>query len=202
MSELANSINGNGNGNHDPERLFIISVLTENKSGLLNAITIIFTRRKINIESINVSQSEVSGVSRYTIVVKLTRERAEKVVKQIRKLIEILGVFLYEEEETHFQEMALYKVPLEPFLNDSTNRVEKLIRDNYARILVIEREYIIIEKTGRKQETQKLFEELKEFGVSEFVRSGRISISKSKRRTETFLRELEELSSVSSTREN
>ncbi len=184
----------------DTERTFIISVLTENKSGLLNAITIIFTRRKINIESINVSESEVSGVSRYTIVVKLTRDKAEKLVKQIRKLIEVLGSFLYEEDETHYQEMALYKVPLEPFLNDSQNTVEKLIRDNFARILVIEREYIIIEKTGRKSETQKLFEELKAFGVSEFVRSARVSISKSKRRTERFLEELEELSVKSSTK--
>jgi acetolactate synthase-1/3 small subunit len=148
-----------------------------------------------------VSESEVAGVSRYTIVVKITRERAEKLVKQVRKLIEVLGAFLYEEEDTHFQELALYKVPLEPFLNDSNNRVEKLIRDNFARILVIEREYIIIEKTGRKSETQKLFEELKEFGVSEFVRSGRISISKSKRRTETFLKELEELSANSLVKE-
>jgi acetolactate synthase-1/3 small subunit len=191
----------NLNGYSTEVKLFVISVLTENKSGLLNAITIIFTRRKINIESINVSESEVAGVSRYTIVVKITRERAEKLVKQVRKLIEVLGAFLYEEEDTHFQELALYKVPLEPFLNDSNNRVEKLIRDNFARILVIEREYIIIEKTGRKSETQKLFEELKEFGVSEFVRSGRISISKSKRRTETFLKELEELSANSLVKE-
>ena len=187
----------NSNGYSTDVKQLIISILTENKSGLLNAITIIFTRRKINIESINVSESEVAGVSRYTIVVKITRERAEKLVKQIRKLIEVLGAFLYEEEDTHFQELALYKVPLEPFLNDSNNRIEKLIRDNFARILVIEREYIIIEKTGRKSETQKLFEELKQFGVSEFVRSGRISISKSKRRTETFLKELEELSANS-----
>ncbi len=189
------------NGNSAEVKLYVISVLTENKSGLLNAITIIFTRRKINIESINVSESEVAGVSRYTIVVKITRERAEKLVKQIRKLIEVLGAFLYEEEDTHFQELALYKVPLEPFLNDSNNRIEKLIRDNFARILVIEREYIIIEKTGRKSETQKLFEELKAYGVSEFVRSGRISISKSKRRTETFLKELEELSANSLVKE-
>src|SRR3712207_1020368 len=98
----------NQNGYSTDVKLFIISVLTENKSGLLNAITIIFTRRKINIESINVSESEVSGVSRYTIVVKITREKAEKLVKQIRKLIEVLGAFLYEEEDTHFQELALY----------------------------------------------------------------------------------------------
>jgi acetolactate synthase I/III small subunit len=179
----------------DPERFFIISVLTENKSGLLNAITIIFTRRKINIESINVSESEVTGVHRYTIVVKLTRERVEKVVKQIRKLIEVLGAFLYEEEDTHFQEMAMYKVPLEAFMGSSD--LEKLMRAHFARVVVIEREYVIIEKTGRKSETRQLYEELKPFGLLEFVRSGRISISKSKRKTETFLKELEELSANS-----
>lgn len=186
----------NGNGHtHDPERLFIISVLTENKSGLLNAITIIFTRRKINIESINVSESEVAGVSRYTIVVKMTRERVEKVIKQIRKLIEVLGTFLYEEEDTHFQELAMYKIPLEAFMDG--NQLEKLLRAHFARVIAIEREYVIIEKTGIKAETRKLYEELKPFGLLEFVRSGRISISKSKRKTETFLKELEELSTNS-----
>lgn len=183
------------NNNHSEERFFTISVLTENKSGLLNGVTIIFTRRKINIESINVSESEVEGVSRYTIVVKMTREKAENVVKQIRKLIEVLGAFLYEVEDTYFQEMALYKVPTEIFMNG--NKIEQIVRDNYARILVIERDYIIIEKTGHKNEIKKLFDMLKPYGILEFVKSARISISKSKRKTETFLQELEEASSNS-----
>ena len=177
---------------HDPVRTFIISVLTENRSGLLNAITIIFTRRKINIESINVSESEVAGVSRFTIVIELTRERAEKAVKQIRKIIDVLGAFLYEEADTHFQEMALYRVPLEAFMNGS--HLEELIRRYFARVLVIERDYVIIEKTGHRQDIRNLYEELKPFGLLEFVQSARVSISKSKRRTETFLEELEALS--------
>ncbi len=184
------------NNNHNSaERFFTISVLTENKSGLLNGVTIIFTRRKINIESINVSESEVEGVSRYTIVIKSTRQKAENVVKQIRKLIEVLGAFLYEVEDTYFQEMALYKVPTEIFMNG--NKIEQIVRDNYARILVIERDYIIIEKTGHKNEIAKLFDMLKPYGILEFVKSARISISKSKRKTETFLQELEEASSNS-----
>lgn len=183
------------NFNDSEERSFTISVLTENKSGLLNGVTIIFTRRKLNIESINVSESEVEGVSRYTIVVRTTREKAENVVKQIRKLIEVLGAFLYEEKETHFQEMALYKVPTEIFMNG--NKIEQIVRDNYARILVVEREYIIIEKTGHKNDIKKLFDMLKPHGILEFVRSARISISQSKRKTETFLQELEEASSDS-----
>ncbi len=169
---------------------FTISILTENRAGLLAAVTNVFTRRKLNIEMINVSASEIPGVSRYTIVLTTTREQVEKVVKQIRRHIDVLGAFVYTEDEIHYQEIALYKVPTKIFLGGV--EVEKIIRNNNARILVIEKDYIVIEKTGHKEETKKLFDILQEFGVDEFVRSGRIVITKSKRKTETFLQELEE----------
>lgn len=168
---------------------FTLSVLTEDLPGLLNSVTIIFTRRKLNIEMINVSASEVSGVSRYTIVCTTTRDQIEKVVKQIRKHVDVLGAFVYEEDEIHYQEIALYKVPTRIFFEGV--EMEKIVRANNARILVIEPDYIVIEKTGHKDETQKLFDILKPYGVLEFVRSGRVSISRSKRKTETFLEELE-----------
>ncbi len=173
----------------DVEKQFTISILTEDKPGLLNAVTIVFTRRKLNIEMINVSASEVAGVSRYTIVCTTTKERVEKLVSQIRKHIDVLGAFVYEEDEIHYQEIALYKVPTKIFLGGV--EVEKIIRANNARILVIEKDYIIIEKTGLKNETQQLLDILKQYGVLEFVRSGRVAISRSKRKTETFLEELE-----------
>lgn len=169
---------------------FTISILTENRAGLLATVTNVFTRRKLNIEMINVSASEIPGVSRFTIVLTTTREQVEKVVKQIRKHIDVLGAFVYTEDEIHYQEIALYKVPTKIFLGGV--EVEKIIRNNNARILVIEKDYIVIEKTGHKQETKKLFDILQEFGVLEFVRSGRIVITKSKRKTETFLQELED----------
>lgn len=168
---------------------YTISVLSEDRPGLLNRVTIIFTRRKLNIESINVSTSEVPGVSRYTLVVNTTKDQAEKVVNQIRKLIEVLGAFVYEEDEIYYQEIALYKVPTKIFLHG--NKIENLVRSNNARILVIEEDYIVIEKTGHKHETQQLFNLLNEYGVLEFVRSGRVAISKSKRRTQHYLDELE-----------
>ena len=171
------------------EKHYTISILTEDKPGLLNTVTIVFTRRKLNIEMINVSASEVEGVSRYTIVLTTTKDQVEKVVKQIRKHVDVLGAFVYEEDEIHYQEIALYKVPTEIFIGSV--EVERIVRANNARILVIEKDYIVIEKTGHKHETAALFETLKEFGVLEFVRSGRISVSKSKRKTETFLKELE-----------
>jgi len=170
-----------------------LSVLTEDKSGLLNHITIIFTRRKINIVSLNVSATEVEGMSRFSIVITSTRTQAEKVVGQIRKLIDVLGAFVYEEDDIYYQEIALYKVPTEEFLNG--NVIETLVRNNGARILVIEKDYIVIEKTGHKTETHDLYKKLEPYGLLEFARSGRVAISKSKRKTETFLKELEETQS-------
>jgi acetolactate synthase-1/3 small subunit len=168
---------------------YTISVLSEDRPGLLNRVTIIFSRIKLNIESINVSTSEVPGVSRYTLVVNTTKDIAEQVTKQIRKLVEVLGAFVYEEDEIYYQEIALYKVPTKIFLHG--NKIENLVRSNNARILVIEEDYIVIEKTGHKHETQQLFNLLNEYGVLEFVRSGRVAISKSKRQTQKYIDELE-----------
>jgi len=172
---------------------YTLSVLTEDRSGLLNHITIIFTRRKINIDSLNVSSSEVKGMSRFTIVITTTREQADKVCAQIRKLVDVLGAFVYEDDQIYYQEIALYKVPTAVFLNGQT--IETLVRNSGARILVVEEHHIIIEKTGHKEETHELYQKLEPFGLLEFVRSGRVAISKSKRRTEQYIKELEESSS-------
>ncbi|MEQ9306948.1 MAG: acetolactate synthase small subunit [Marinoscillum sp.] len=172
------------------EREFTLSVLTEDKSGLLNHITIIFTRRKMNINSLNVSTTEVEGVSRFTIVLTSTKEKIEKVVKQIRKLIDVLGAFVYDEDQIYYQEIALYKVPTQVFLNGS--KIEDLVRNNGARILVIEEDHIIIEKTGHKKDTHDLYKKLEPHGLLEFVRSGRVAISKSKRKTEAYIKQLED----------
>ena len=173
---------------------YTLSVLTENKAGLLNHITIIFNRRKINIDSLNVSTTEVKGVSRFTIVVKSNKEKIIKILNQINKLIDVLGAFLYEEGETYYQEIALYKLSTKIFLKG--DNVEKIVRKNGAKILIIEEDHTIIQKTGTKSETQKLYNELEKFGsILEFVRSGRVAVSKSKRKTENFIKELEKIKS-------
>jgi len=173
---------------------YTLSVLTENKAGLLNHITIIFNRRKINIDSLNVSTSEIKGVSRFTIVVKSNKEKIIKILNQINKLIDVLGAFLYEEGEIYYQEIALYKLSTKIFLKG--DNVEKIVRKNGAKILIIEEDHTIIQKTGTKSETQKLYNELEKFGsILEFVRSGRVAVSKSKRKTENFIKELEKIKS-------
>ena len=173
---------------------YTLSVLTENKAGLLNHLTIIFNRRKINIDSLNVSTTEIKGVSRFTIVVQANKEKIIKILNQINKLIDVLGAFLYEEGETYYQEIALYKLSTKIFLKG--DNVEKIVRKNGAKILIIEEDHTIIQKTGTKLETQKLYNELEKFGsILEFVRSGRVAVSKSKRKTENFIKELEKIKS-------
>jgi len=155
------------------ETTFNISVFTENSIGILNRITIIFTRRHLNIESITASECEVKGIYRYTIVVNTSLEQVEKVVAQIEKQVEVLK----------------YKMRTDAFANGST---EGIIREHHARILTVDKEFMIIEKTGQPNELTQLFEELNVFGVLEFVRSGRVAISKPMKTLESYLTELEE----------
>ena len=170
-------------------REFTLSVLTEDKSGLINQLTIIFTKRKININSLNVSVTEVKGVSRFTIVIETSKDMIDNIVKQIRKLIDVLGAFVYEEDQIFYQEIALYKVPKYAIVDGKS--IEDLVSKSGARILVIETDYMIIEKTGKAKETHDLYQKLEPFGLLEFIRSGRVAISKSTRKTEAYIKELE-----------
>jgi acetolactate synthase-1/3 small subunit len=167
---------------------FNISVFTENHIGLLTRITIVFTRRKVNIESLTVSESAIPGVFKFTIVIKSTQEQTIKIVNQIEKQIDVLKAFYHTNDEIIYQEIALYKVPTEALYDSDT--VEKIVRKASARILEITREYVVIEKTGHTEETQALFEELNKFKVLQFIRSGRVALTRDPiERLSEFLRE-------------
>ena len=169
---------------------YTISIFTEDTIGLLNRVTIVFTRRHLNIESITASESEVKGVHRYTIVLNASRDEVDKVVGQIEKLVEVLKAFVHEEEEVVHQEIALYKMSTKALINVD---IEKIIRQNNARILTLTAEYLVIEKTGHKKETQRLFEELEKWGVLEFARSGRVAVTKPMKELTSYLQELGEI---------
>ena len=159
------------------QTLYTVTVYSENQVGLLNQISIIFTRRQLNIESLSVSGSAIEGVHKFTITTYSDRETMEKLVKQIEKRIDVLRAFFYTDDEIIFQEVALYKVPTDKLLDDRS--IEDLIRKHNARILEVNRTYTVIEKSGHPDETQSLFEELSRCDVMQFVRSGRVAITKS-----------------------
>jgi acetolactate synthase-1/3 small subunit len=161
----------------DGKQTFTISAFSENHIGLLNRITIIFTRRLVNIDSLTVSGSALPGIHKFTIVVHDLPEKVEKVVGQIEKLVEVLKAFCHTEDEVIHQEIALYKVPTKAMVQG--NKVEETIRSHHARILEVKPEYTVIELTGHKEETQALFDELNKYGLLQFTRSGRIAVTRS-----------------------
>ncbi len=164
---------------------FTLSIFTESATGLLARVVSNFTKRHINIESINASKSSMPGIYRFIIVVHLEEESVKKLVAQLDKQIDVIKAFYYRNEELVFQEIAMYKVPTKAFING--NIVEKLTRKHNARILEVEEEFIVIEKTGLHDETEALLEELREYGIYEFVRSGRIAIAKPLEQLNSYL---------------
>ena len=171
----------------DTVQRFIISVYAENHIGLAGRIMQIFTRRKINIDSLTTSESEIEGIYRFTIVIHVTKENVTKIVNQIKKVVDVMVAFYFEEEDVVYQEIALYKIKSSTLLGSN---VEKVVRRNSARILYVDQEFTVIEKTGHKEETQELFEKLKPFGILEFVRSGRVAIARPMPNLHSWLEEV------------
>lgn len=172
------------------KREYTISVFTEDHVGLLNRVTIIFTRRKININSLAASESELEGVHRYTIVVHETKDQVEKIVGQLEKQVEVLKAVFHDESNIVYQEIALYKLPMDSMVLGG--KVERILREHNARILSVEKNFTVVEKTGHKEETTQLFKALEPYGILEFVRSGRVAITKPMKTLQTYIEEMHE----------
>ena len=158
------------------KKLYTVSIYTENNIGLLNRISAIFQRRHINIESINTSVSEIEEVSKFTIVVYLSEEQVKKILGQIEKQIEVIKAYYHTDEETIYQESCIYKLQSDLLFEE--RQIQNIIKDSNARIVTVNKEFFVIEKSGRKEEIELLYRELKPFGILQFTRSGRISVSK------------------------
>lgn len=168
---------------------FNITVYTENQIGLLNRIAIIFSRRKINIESLNTSPSEIESIHRFNIVIHETEEVVQKLCRQIEKQVEVLKAYYNTNEDIIWQELALYKVPTDAIAEKAS--VERLLRQYGARAVVIRNDYTVFETTGHREETDALIDVLQPYGLIEFVRSARVAIIKASEGFNVKLREFE-----------
>jgi len=155
---------------------YTITVYTENQIGLLNRIAIIFSRRKINIDSLNTSPSEVDSVHRFTIVLNETEEVVRKLCRTIEKQVEVLKAYYNTGDEIIWQELALYKVPTDVIAEEV--QVERLLRQHGAKAVVIRKDYTVFEVAGHREETDNLIKVLEPYGLIEFVRSARVAIIK------------------------
>ena len=167
---------------------FTFVVFTEDYTGVLQRVVSVFTRRHVNIESLTVSPSSNPEIYRFTIVATVAPHMRDHLTAQLNKQVDVLRAFAYEADDVVRQEIALYKVPAAAFRNGVT--VERLVRRHNARILSIEPEYVVIERTGHPSETDALLAELRPLGVYEFVRSGTIAIVKPMEQLNTYLQAL------------
>jgi acetolactate synthase I/III small subunit len=168
---------------------YTITVYTENQIGLINRIAILFSKRKINIESLNTSPSEVEGIHRFTIVINETEEVVRKLCRQLEKQVEILKAYYNTNEEIIWQELALYKVSTDEIAEKA--KVERLLREYGARAVVIRKDFTVFETTGQREETDRLVKALEPYGLIEFVRSARVAIIKDSRGFHEKLKEFE-----------
>ena len=173
----------------DQKQEYTFTVYTENHVGLLNRIAIMFSRRKINIDSLNTSPSEVRGIHRFTIVVTETQEVVRKIARQLEKQVDVMKVYFNNNDEIVWQVLALYKVPTDVIAEKV--KVERLLREYGARAVVIRHDYTVFETSGHREEIEALMHELEPYGLTEYVRTGRVAIIKDSKGFHEKLKEFE-----------
>jgi len=156
---------------------YTLTIYTENQVGLINKIAILFSRRKISLESLNTSPSEIENIYRFTIVVRETKEVVKNLVRQLEKIVDVFKVFYNTNEEIIWQQIALYKLATPVIMKEV--KVERLLREYGAKAVVIRNDYTVFEVTGQDNEINNLLKELDKYGLIEFVKSSRIAIIKS-----------------------
>ncbi|MDO4215192.1 MAG: acetolactate synthase small subunit [Bacteroidales bacterium] len=158
--------------------LYTLIIYSENYAGILNQITAVFTRRQVNIESLNVCSSSTPGVHKYTITCYCKQEMAEMLVKQIEKKIDVLQANCFVDDEIFILETSLLKLSTPMVL--ANPEISRIVRRFDAQIVEVNTTFTIVEKTGITDDVMSHFNQLNALGcVLQFVRSGRIAVTKS-----------------------
>ncbi len=178
-----------GDPNYEGMQEFTITVYAENRIGLLNRIAQVFSKRKINIESLNTSASEIEGIHRFNILIVESYEVVRKLARQIEKQVEVLKVYFNTNDQIIWQELALYKVSTDEIAEKVT--VERLLRQYGASAVVIRKDYTVFAVTGHAEETNALVKALEPYNLIEFVRSARVAIIKNSAGFHEKLKEFE-----------
>lgn len=164
----------------------VLSLLVENKPGILTRVAALFARRGYNIESLAVGTTEVDGVSRVTVVVSLDGQPLEQVTKQLNKLVNVLKIVELENDNSVARDHMLVKVRTDASSRSQVLEAVTLFR---ARVIDVVSDSVVIEVTGDSAKCQAFIKVLEPFGIKELVQSGAIAISRgSKSMSEKVLR--------------
>ena len=158
----------------DPQ--FSVSALTENDIGSFLRVAACFGRHRVVIESFSCTNGEESGVYRHSLVVRATPDRIRRAIKQIGASVGVLAASYRPVEDTVDREVALFKLSVDGAAIG--NSLARIVRTSRARILIMGEGYVVLEKTGTADEIEELSENLQHFGVMEFERSGKVSVTK------------------------
>ena len=160
------------------KKLYTLLVYSENIAGILNQITAVFTRRQVNIESLNVSASSIKDIHKYTITAWSDEEQIIKITKQIEKKIDVVKANYYVDTELFIHEIALYKIST-PILLENPE-ISRTIRKHNARMMEVNPTYSTVLLAGLTDEIVDLYKQLDDFGcLLQYTRSGRIAVTRS-----------------------
>lgn len=163
----------------EEKKLYTLLVYSENIAGILNQITAVFTRRQVNIESLNVSASSIPGLHKYTITAWSDEDQIVKITKQIEKKIDVVKAMYYTDDELFIRETGLYKLATDKVLENP--EISRTIRKQEATITEVNPTYVIVMKNGMTEDIMNLFHALNAFDcVLQYTRSGRIAVTRSK----------------------
>jgi len=155
---------------------YTVLIYTENQIGLLSQISNLFTRRNLSIWSLSAGASSLDGVHTITITTDSTERKIRAVVQQIEKRVDVIKAFFYTSDKIVYREIALYKMPTSKLLE--TGEIETLLNKYNAKIVEMNKVFTVIQKTGNSMDTQMLYEDLCKVGVLQFIRSGRVAVSR------------------------
>jgi acetolactate synthase I/III small subunit len=155
-----------------------LSVLVEDKPGVLARVAALFSRRGFNIQSLAVGATEQKDMSRMTIVVSVEDFPLEQVTKQLNKLVNVIKIVEQEEENSVSRELALIKVRADPGTRSQVIEAANLFR---ARVIDVAPDSLIVEVTGTPAKFEALLRVLEPYGVREIVQSGLVSMARGPR---------------------
>lgn len=163
-----------------------LSVLVENKPGVLTRVAGLFARRAFNIKSLTVGETEFPAVSRMTIIVEADELPFEQVTKQLNKLINVIKVVELEAEASVERRLILLKVRADDSRRTGVLQVVDLFR---AHVVDVQPETVVIESIGSLQKLEALLRALEPYGVKEIVQSGAVAIGRGQRSITDQLKE-------------
>ena len=173
------------------KNLYTLLVYSENVAGILNQITAVFTRRQVNIESLNVSASSIPGVHKYTITAWSDEDQIVKITRQIEKKIDVVKANYFTDDQLFIRESGLYKLSTPMLLENP--EISRTVRRFQASIIEVNPTYTIVQMHGVTEDIISLYRALDTFGcVLQYTRSGRIAVTRGmQEQVSAFLEERE-----------